>query len=291
MSIRFTKMHGAGNDFVVLDGRETGLWRDAAALARLGDRRRGIGCEGFLVLLPPDGPGADIRLDFFNPDGSAAELCGNGTRCAALFARVHGWTHGRAMRIATGAGTVEAEVLRDDPRDGLVRLRLQPASIPEPRHVILSDGSSLDCLLVNSGVPHAVAFVPDASAVDVDRLGRELRFHAAFAPAGANVDFVERTGPSSLFLRTYERGVEAESGACGTGAVASAVAFARAFPDAGFPADIRVSSGDILTVDPRDPQGPLLTGPACEVFDGILPDNPFGAAESPAARSSPEPLP
>ncbi len=341
MNLKFTKMHGAGNDFVALDGRETDVpWRDSAAMARIGARRTGIGCEGFLVLLPAEEPGTAFRLVFLNPDGSAAELCGNGTRCAALYGLRRGFAKTAAFRIATGAGIVEAEVLREDPADGLVRLRLQPASAPVRRtvevlgvgaveghisdfgasalHGVLppalcatplseggntrgkppaergvapqgpggvlrakpmtaenGDALAVKCVCVDSGVPHAVAFVPDADAVDVRGLGRTLRWHSAFTPAGTNVDFVQRTGPAALRMRTYERGVEDESGACGTGAVAAAVAAAEEFADMEFPVRIRVTSGDELVVDPREAAGPLLTGPACEVFRGELPETTF----------------
>ena len=269
-SLSFTKMHGAGNDFVVFDGRLPGLpWRDADAMARLAARRTGIGCEGVLLLFPSDTPEAAFRLVFLNPDGHEAELCGNGTRCAALYGLCHGFADGPAFRIATGAGLIEAEVQRADPADGLVRLRLRPASAPEIRRAALADGSVAECVFVDSGVPHAIVEVPDADAVDVRAVGRELRYHAAFAPAGANVDFVQRLGPTSLRMRTYERGVEDESGACGTGAVAAAVANAWRHGDAG-PVSIRVTSGATLTVDPRA-DGPLLTGPACEVYRGEFP--------------------
>lgn len=267
----FVKMHGAGNDFVVLDGRTTAFpWHDPDAMARLGARRTGIGCEGFLILLPSDTPDAAFRLVFLNPDGHEADLCGNGTRCAALYGLRHGFVDTPSFRIATGAGLVSAHVLDGAPhgREALVRLRLRPASAPEERSVALDDGTAVACVCVDSGVPHAVVFVPDAESVDVRALGRALRYHAAFAPAGTNVDFVQRTGAGSLRMRTYERGVEDESGACGTGAVAAAVAAMRQFPDLRCPVDIRVTSGDTLTVDPRDPEGPLLTGPAREVFRG-----------------------
>ena len=276
MNLEFTKMHGAGNDFVALDGRATDVpWRDSAAMARVGARRTGIGCEGFLILLPAEEAGTAFRLVFLNPDGSEAELCGNGTRCAALYGLRRGFAQTAAFRIGTGAGIVEAEVLRDDPADGLVRLRLQPASAPEQRTIEVPGVGAVECVCVDSGVPHAVVFVPDAGAVDVCGLGRSLRWHSAFAPAGTNVDFVERTGPGTLRMRTYERGVEDESGACGTGAVAAAVAAASEFADMEFPVRIRVTSGDELVVDPREAAGPLLTGPACEVFRGELPETAF----------------
>ena len=279
-TLPFTKMHGAGNDFVVFDGRLPGLpWREPDAMARLAARRTGIGCEGVLLLFPSDTPRTAFRLVFLNPDGREADLCGNGTRCAALYGLRHGFADAPAFRIATGAGTVEAEVLRDAPFDGLVRLRLQPASAPEIRRATLADGRVAECVFVDSGVPHAIVEVADVDAVDVRATGRELRLHDAFAPAGANVDFVQRLGPASLRMRTYERGVEDESGACGTGAVAAAVANAWRHGHAG-PVAVLVTSGDTLTVDPRA-DGPLLTGPACEVFRGEVPSPALPAPTHP----------
>lgn len=269
MNRSFIKMHGAGNDFIVLDGRTSSLpWTEPEAIAKLADRRTGIGCEGFLLLLPAETPHAAFRLVFLNPDGHEAELCGNGTRCAAHIGYRLGLARERAFWMETGAGLVHAEVLKEDPVEGLVRIQLRPATLPETRTLVLGDGSTVECVFVNSGVPHAVVFGERVEALDVERLGREIRFHAAFAPRGTNVDFVERVGSNALFMRTYERGVEAESGACGTGAVATAVAAQVRWADMVFPVEIRVSSGAVLTVDPRDPAGPFLTGPVCEVFRG-----------------------
>lgn len=269
--MNFTKMHGAGNDFVVVDGRhECVNWQDAAWMASLADRRMGIGCEGFLILLPAEAPEAAFRLVFLNPDGHEAELCGNGTRCAALYGYCHGFTHAAQFRISTGAGLVEAEVLCANARDGNVRIRLQPATQPEERKVSL-EGRDVPCIFVNSGVPHAVVFVEDVESVDVEKHGRALRYDPAFAPAGTNVDFVQRIGQSAFRMRTYERGVEAESGACGTGAVAVAIAASVAYPDVIAPVQLFVQSGAVLEVDAREVAGPTLTGPACEVFSGEVP--------------------
>lgn len=273
MMLHFTKMHGAGNDFIVLDDwRGTLPWQQEALMTAIAARRTGIGCEGILLLQNP-GPesGADFRMRFINPDGGEAGMCGNGARCAALFAYRHGIA-GQRQRILTRAGIVQAEILDPHPFEGQVRLTF---ATPAPMRTVTLDcaGRSWTAHLLDTGVPHAVVFVADAQSLDVRALGRALRHHAAFAPGGANIDFVEVLPDRQLRVRTYERGVEDESGACGTGAVASALA-AIAVEDLRPPLTLHVSSGDRLTVDtvpgPDGQPVPTLTGPALEVFQGTL---------------------
>ncbi len=268
-SSAFLKMHGAGNDFIVLDGRVTDWpWTDPEAIARRAARRTGVGCEGVLILLPPEqGSDADVRLVFLNPDGHEAELCGNGTRCAALFAFRRGFVDRTAFRMATGAGTLEVAVLDDNPLAGLVRIRMPRVRHEEPVRLRI-DGHDWTFSRVNSGVPHAVAAVEDVDAVDVARIGRAVRWDPAFAPAGTNVDFVQRTGIGSVRMRTYERGVEEESGACGTGAVAC-VAAMRDVWGLGEEVNVRTSIGGTLTVGIGPGSDATLAGPAVEVYEGF----------------------
>lgn len=208
----FWKMSGAGNDFVLVAGKPLG--RRGAALARsLCDRRFGVGADGLLSL---SRRGKRVRLDYWNADGSAA-FCGNGTRCAALWLSARKWVKGKRFQLATNQGTLDAELTGKGraqvgmpaPKDFRLGLKLKAA------------GRSWTVHSVNTGVPHAVVLVPDVGALDVKTLGRELRFHKAFGRAGANVDFVQ-LHKGSLLLRTYERGVEDETLACGTGVVAAA---------------------------------------------------------------------
>lgn len=212
MNIPFWKMSGAGNDFVLLSGKPLG--RRGAALARsLCDRRRGIGADGLLSL---SRRGRKVRLDYWNADGSAA-FCGNGTRCAALWASAQGWIKGKRFVMDTNQGPLDVELT------GKGRAQV---GMPAPKHFHLglrlkAGGRSVTVHFVNTGVPHAVVFVPDIETIDVQTLGRELRFHKAFGKAGANVDFVQLY-KGTLLLRTYERGVEDETLACGTGVVAAA---------------------------------------------------------------------
>ena len=264
----FRKMHGAGNDFIVLrDDAATFPDHDAAGIARLCAPHTGIACDGLILLRPPSRPDAtDFRMVFVNPDGSPAGMCGNGARCAALCAYEEGLAPA-SMRIETGAGLHRADILPD----GLVRIGFPaPAAAPEPFVVEAPDGAPLRGYVLDTGVPHAVVPVaPDAfPSLDIRTLGAHLRRHPRFAPAGTNVDFAAPPaspgGPVSI--RTYERGVEDETLACGTGIVATA----RVAADLGWmapPVTVRTVAGDLLRVD----WPPLsLTGPAVTVFTGTL---------------------
>ena len=215
---------------------------------------------------------ADFRMKFYNPDGTEADLCGNGARCVAAFARRIGAVSSNSMTFETGAGLVDAEIVDE----GIVKVWM-----PEPqlrRYGIAvagadGDGTSVtgDYLVV--GVPHFIVPVGNVAKVDVPKAGRALRLADSFAPNGTNVDFVQYIPPSKAILRTYERGVEAESGACGTGAVATAVAGVEAH-GMSLPMHVRSSQGYDLVVegDYRQSQGTgfTLTGPVRVVFEGDM---------------------
>lgn len=254
MSVAFTKMHGAGNDFVMIDDREA-LFpvEDSAFVARLANRPTGIGCEG--VILVRRSQVADFAMRFFNPDGSEAELCGNGARCVAAFAYAIGAAPSRTMRFETLAGIVAAEVHAGD---------TVTIAMPEPKD--LRDD------FVNSGVPHAIVAVDDLAAVDVSGEGRRIRYSPTYAPAGTNVDFVHFAPPHSLAIRTYERGVEAETFACGTGSVAAAIIGVAKY-NLSFPVSVTTSRGDTLVIDGCKNGEAFshvtLTGPVRTVFSGV----------------------
>ncbi|MGD9611986.1 MAG: diaminopimelate epimerase [Kiritimatiellia bacterium] len=261
MAIPFWKMHGAGNDFILVDDRSGDFPADEPAFrAWLCDRRRGIGSDGLLLIQPA--AAADFRMRFFNPDGSEADLCGNGARCIARLAHEIGAAPAD-LRIETRAGLVRAEIL-DSP---LVRLHLPP---PKDWRLDLSlewENHEIPLHFVNTGVPHAVAVVDDLAAVDVPALGACIRRHALFAPAGTNADFIQIAGPAALAIRTYERGVEGETLACGTGIVAAALV-AEKLGLVRAPVRVRTAGGDELEVA----LAPLtLTGPAEHAFRGTIP--------------------
>ncbi len=248
-------MSGAGNDFVLLSGLPKG--KSPAALAKtLCDRHNGVGADGLLVVTRRRGK---LRLDYRNADGSSA-FCGNGSRCAVLWASARGWLKGKDFTLETNRGPLAARLT------GKGRAEV---SMPAPRNLRLglnveAAGHSLQAHFVDTGVPHAVVFVPDIRTIDVKVLGRELRFHKIFGRAGANVDFVEIAG-DELRLRTYERGVEDETLACGTGIVAAAFV-ARVLGLGGSPVRVTVRGGDMLAVSFDD--GPRLEGPGTTVFSG-----------------------
>jgi diaminopimelate epimerase len=230
--IAFWKMSGSGNDFVVIDNRRHALRGNAAKWAKkLCHRQFGVGADG-LLLLEPDKK-EDFRMVYFNADGSRADMCGNGARCMAWFAHARGAV-GNTFRFSTDAypvgASVHGQVVRvslADARD----YRLIPTASLTPTLSLQGRGRAklrvMDSIVfLNTGVPHAVVFVDNADQVDVSGLGRALRFHKAFGPKGTNVNFVQKIGPDKLRVRTYERGVEGETLACGTGVTASAIAAA-----------------------------------------------------------------
>ena len=262
--VQFTKMHGAGNDFVLIDDRDERFpAHDHLRLAALATPRTGIACEGVILVQPSKV--ADFRMVFFNPHGTEADLCGNGARCVAAFAKARGVVKGCAMTFETRAGLVDAEVLDA----GHVKVWM-----PEPkdrRYGIDVDGTTGDFIV--AGVPHFVVPCARVASVDVNGLGRRLRLAAAFEPEGTNVDFVQFCPPNKVLIRTYERGVEAESGACGTGAVATAVVAVET-KGLSLPLHVHTSQGFDLTIDGdwRRAKGTgfTLTGPVKTVFEGSI---------------------
>ncbi|HYH18264.1 MAG TPA: diaminopimelate epimerase [Azospirillum sp.] len=267
--VHFTKMHGCGNDFVLIDDRAARFAGMESRMAvTLCDRRFGIGADGLILLRRPGRAGAGLTMVFVNRDGLVGEMCGNGARCLAAFARRCG-ADGERLVIDTPAGLVTAAF------DGaLVRLSMTEPRVLDPDVRIEAGGRTLSFMAVDSGPPHAVTFV-DAAAldgVDVDAVGRAVRHHPAFAPRGVNVNFAAvRDG--RLHMRTYERGVEAETLACGTGAVACAAAASlRGVLDP--PVTVVTRSGAPLTVSFRHGGGHfadvVLTGPAAFVATGTL---------------------
>jgi diaminopimelate epimerase len=266
-AVKFYKMSGAGNDFVVLDNRQGALRGDLNAFsARVADRRRGVGADG--VLLLERSPRKDFRMRYFNSDGSEADMCGNGGRCIARYAALVGAAPSR-MEFENLAGDFGAEVLDD----GQVRLQMTRAHGLRLDLDLPVEGKTVRGHSIDTGVPHLVVPVPDAAAVDVKALGRALRTHPAFAPKGTNVNFMQVTGKDSILVRTYERGVEDETLACGTGSVAAAVVAAR-LGKVSSPVSVTTSGGDILLVSfnpgPDGADAVVLKGQAEVTFEGVL---------------------
>jgi len=258
MKIPFTKMHGAGNDFIMVDDRPLMFpIDDQAFIQQMASRRTGIGCDGIILMQPSES--ADIRMRFINPDGSEVSMCGNGARCVARFAKDVGCAP-EEMTIETAAGTVRAEVL-----DDLIQVHLtDPADI----RMNLPTGLDWPVDFVNTGVPHAVVWVDDVRQIDILKFGKQLREHELFAPEGTNADFAVVEADGSLRMRTYERGVESETMACGTGAVAVAVLAAeRGWVK--LPVSVHCTGGFDLVID-SVPGRTTLTGGAETVFEGEM---------------------
>jgi diaminopimelate epimerase len=264
MSVRFIKMHGAANDFVVIDHREPWLEAPVEPLfARLCDRRRGIGADGVL-LLERDGD-LDFAMRYYNADGRPAEFCGNGARCLARLALDLGLGRGGEVRFRTDAGVQRARRSADGRGIELEFGRVETGA----ERAVEAAGRRFEGRALRPGVPHFVVPVERVEWVPVADWGAALRHHAAFGPAGTNVDFVARLQPGRLAMRTYERGVEAETLACGSGAIASAV-WAHLGGD---PSPVRVltAGGDELIVGLKpagDGLDASLTGPAEVAFRG-----------------------
>ena len=260
-------MNGAGNDFVLIDNRARSLRVTREQVIRLCDRHRGVGADGIMILIPCSSGKADWAWEFYNSDGSSGEMCGNGARCFARFVQKCTGREGD-FTFETGAGVIRANfegervsVNLTAPRD----LRLNET-------VPLSTGKETIHSL-NTGVPHAVLFVPDADRAMVNQLGPEIRRHPHFGPKGTNVNFVQLLGRNQIRVRTFERGVEGETLACGTGVTASALVSSRVHRFTA-PVKVQVQGGDQLEVNFREEAGDFsevrLSGPAEFVFEGRI---------------------
>ncbi len=217
-SIAIEKMVAAGNDFVVIDCRKpvADIGRLPEFSRRICDRKFGAGADG-LLLLERSGC-ADFKMRIFNSDGSEAEMCGNGSRCFAMYAAGLLKKKNADLKIQTLAGLLQAQVRGDQ-----VKVNLTPPKDLKLNIPVTVDGRKLRVDFVNTGVPHTVVFAHGLPSLEIVGLGRKIRNHKAFAPKGTNVNFVEVTGEHFVSVRTYERGVEDETLACGTGSVASAL--------------------------------------------------------------------
>lgn len=267
--MKFTKMNGAGNDFVVVDNRAGTIALTTASIERLCDRHRGVGADGLLAVEAAQN-GADFRMRYFNADGGEADMCGNGARCFARFAARLMPDRPDSLSFETPAGLIRAEFPGD-----LVTVNMSdPHDFRESQEVEVAGLGICRIHFLNTGVPHAVAFVKDVEAVDVARSGASLRWNPEFAPKGANANFAQTGASGELILRTYERGVEAETLACGTGVCATALLH-HLVTGAPSPVQVRVRGGESLLVGFTAPshgafRHVTLTGPADFVFEGEI---------------------
>jgi len=288
-TIPFTKMHGAGNDFVVLDGIAHDLPPLEAFARRIGHRSFGIGCDQTLVVRRPSDPElADFRMEIYNRDGSQVEMCGNGIRALFKFLRDRSYTDQDSIRVETLGGVVVPRWAgRDQVEVDMGRPVVDPAKIPISLEKLGSSGLRaaapagpvLDVTLsaagrevilssVSMGNPHAVVVVDDVETAPVATLGPAIERHPAF-PAGTNVEFIQIAGRNRIRQRTWERGT-GETLACGSGACAAAVtSILRGVADAAVVVELR--GGDLKIAWEQEPTSVFMTGPAATVFTGEIP--------------------
>ena len=271
MRIDFDKMEGAGNDFILIDNRK-GLVPDPVKVGLVVDychRRFGIGADGMIFV--ENDPEYDFAWDFYNSDGSKAEMCGNGARCVARFAHKIG-AAGNNMTFRSLAGPIRAEITPLG-----AKVQLTDVDLPAGPEEVDVEGKKIKLWFLVSGVPHAVVPVDSLKATDVKRLGAALRYHQRFAPAGTNVNFITPGTGSRLAIRTYERGVEDETLACGTGSTAASIVAGK-FLGKGSPVTVETRGGGELvihfTLDGGKAKVVFLEGGAKLVFSGTFESEP-----------------
>lgn len=282
--IPFMKLSGAGNDFVIINNLENIVdGTDTNFVKKVCERRMSVGADGVLLVEKADGigtgmsplpeetaaetTGVDFRMRYFNADGGEVETCGNGARCISRFAYLNGIVTEK-MRFLTNAGVYESEVVGDN-----VKVRMsQPTDIRLNVPLQLKDGVHT-VGFANSGVPHVVFFVDDLDGADVFDMGQQTRYHADFKPAGTNANFIRIQSSERLEVRTYERGVEDETLACGTGSIASAIVSA-ALGKVTSPVSVKTASGVVLKIhfdmSDGEPKNVYLEGDARVIYAGEL---------------------
>jgi len=272
MNISFVKMSGAGNDFIIIDktqNPEIALTNNV--ISRLCNRRNGIGADGIIII--SDSEKFDFSMDYFNADGSTGTLCGNGARCAIKFARDTGKAKSNYVSFLSNEIEYTGELLNN----GLITFNMKPPANIEENISLEVAGSGISASFIHTGSPHVVLVVDNIDDVPVIKIGREIRYNENYAPDGTNVNFIELIG-TKLFIRTYERGVEDETYACGTGAVAAAIIGNIKFGIKP-PVSLHTKGGDELVVnfseDGSDYINVSLTGPVKEVFKGEISINSF----------------
>ena len=274
MLLKFTKMHGLGNDFMVIDGVTQNVRLTPEKVQQLGDRHFGVGFDQLLLVEPPGDPDMDFRYRIFNADGSEVEQCGNGARCFAAFVLERKLTSSKRIKVQTKGGPIELRVGRDDEITVDMGLpKLEPWEIPfkadrqSITYKLEVEGRDEEIAVVSMGNPHAVLLVDDCKHAPVERLGKKMHRHNRF-PENCNVGFMEVVNPGEVNLRVYERGV-GETLACGTGACAAVVAGRL---QGLLETTVKVNlPGGTLSITWKDEDRPvLMTGPATRVYEGHI---------------------
>lgn len=276
--MKFTKMHGTGNDYIYVNGFEEKLENPSEAAVKLSDRRFGIGSDGLILILPSDV--ADCRMEMFNADGSIGKMCGNGIRCVAKYVYDRGLVKKDVLRVETRSGVKTLQLRVEDGKVASVRVNMgQPELDPEKIPVLFSKDRMVDeevytpsgnvwrVTCVSMGNPHAVIFVDDVEGLDLPAIGPEMEKHAMF-PERANIEFVQVTGPHEVQMRVWERG-SGETLACGTGACACAVASVLT-GKTDRDVTVHLRGGDLHIFWDPDTDDVYMEGPAAFVFDGTV---------------------
>lgn len=258
---QFSKLSGTGNDFIVIDNRRKVIANPKKFALAVCDRKRSVGADG--VLLVEKSKKTDYKMRIINSDGSEAEMCGNGIRCIGLFTFVKKIA-GKQQSVETLSGLKTVTIL--DAAKGLVDVNMGQPKDERTGLVIKTGGKSLPGCFVNTGVPHTVVL---NSSVDVYEFGRQIRYHKLFKPAGTNVNFVKVAGKNRIEVRTYERGVEAETDACGTGSTASAY-ITNLLGKTKFPTDVLTSGGDVLKIDADEDGNLYMSGSVTYICEGKI---------------------
>jgi diaminopimelate epimerase len=274
MELAFTKMHGLGNDFVVIDAINQRVDLSRQQIQQIADRRYGVGCDQLLLVEKPDRPDVEFRYRIFNADGGEVEQCGNGARCFAQFVRAKGLTRSTHIPVQTMLGDIDL-VVRDD---GQITVdmgvpRLEPDEVPfqaparAPRYTLSVDDESVEIGAISVGNPHAVLEVADVTTAPVERLGPAIESHPRF-PNHVNVGFMEVVNRGRIRLRVFERGA-GETLACGSGACA-AVVVGRIQGLLDETVTVALRGGDLVVSWSGENQPVLMTGPATSVFEGKI---------------------
>ncbi len=260
-------MHGAGNDFVMVENLDGSVRLTTEQIARLCHRRFGVGADGLVLLEKAPSKELDAQMIYFNADGSRADMCGNAARCFTAFALAHNVGTPLGLSFRTDAGDLTSRE-----KGGQYTVDMTPAFDTRLNfNLNLSTGPAL-LHYTNTGVPHVIKFVPEVEKIDIVAEGSELRYHKEFSPKGANANFAQVIG-NGVIVRTYERGVENETLACGTGVAAVAIV-AHLVHNVAKPVPLKVAGGDTLSVDFRvegdSIEAVTLTGPASFVYSGSI---------------------
>ena len=273
MDIQFTKMHGLGNDFVVIDAISQQVELSPDQVRYIADRHFGIGCDQLLLVERPDDPAAEFRYRIFNADGGEVEQCGNGARCFAVFVRDRGLTSSTVIPVETAGGLIELRIEGDQVTVDMGIPDFEPESLPfmaEKRadsYNLMVNGTEYAIGAVSMGNPHAVLTVDDVDTAPVERLGAAIESHEMF-PQRVNVGFMQIMNRNEIRLRVYERGA-AETLACGTGACA-AVAVGQQRGELDEQVAVKLPGGELAIRWQGEGQALLMTGPAATVFQGSI---------------------